>query len=251
MKFRLLCTVLIIVLFQISVMGQSVQGLLNQAEVIKDKDYQQGLELYQKVLIQEPDNFEAVWNAAFLYTRIGAASTNADIKKDYLMHGMELAEKAYDLRPDNVNANYIMAAAIGRLVDTMSAKERVKSASDIREYALSALEIDSTHAPTWHVMGRLDYRLSNLNVAERAAAAILFGGLPKNVSMGNAIDYYQKAVDNRPDYILYQLDLAKALIQDKQRDRAKKVLQDLIRVEPYTEDDPEYLEDARQLLERL
>jgi predicted Zn-dependent protease len=100
-------------------------------------------------------------------------------------------------------------------------------------------------------MGRLDYRLSNLNVGERAAAVILFGGLPKNVSMGNAIDYYQKAVDNRPDYILYQLDLAKALIQDKQRDRAKKVLQDLIRVEPYTEDDPEYLEDARQLLERL
>lgn len=251
MRLNIIFTALFLVLLQGTVYGQSVQALLNQAETYKDTDYDRGLALYQQVLDQDPDNFIAAWNAAFLYTRIGAASTNSDLKKDYLKRGMELAEKAYEQRPNHEDANYIMAAALGRLVDTMSAKERVQNAKEIRKYALQALEIDSTHAPTWHVMGRLDYRLSNLNVAERAAAAILFGGLPKNVSMDNAISYYQKAVDYRPEYILYRLDLAKALIQDKQRDRAKSVLEELVQIEPYTQDDPEYLQDAEQLLKRL
>jgi tetratricopeptide (TPR) repeat protein len=148
-------------------------------------------------------------------------------------------------------ANYTYGVALGRLGDISGARERVQNAEVIKTHVEKALQLDPNHGPSWHLLGRLNYRLSNLNVAERAAAAVLYGGLPDGVSNENAVKFYEKAVAIKGDYLLYRLDLAIALIKVGNKVRAKEVLEVAVDLPFETDDEKEYLNDCKSLLTKL
>lgn len=226
-------------------------AILAEANLVHETNYEKALSLYNQVLEIDPTNFEAIWSAAFLYTKIGNKVTNQSEKEVNFKKALELANKALEMQPNSVYSNYVFAVALGRMGDISSAKERVQNASVIKEHVELALKIDPNHAASWHILGKLNYRLHNLNFAEKAAAAILFGGLPKGVSTEKAVECFSKAVELRPDYILYRLDLSVALIKLGNKEEAKKVLNDALKIPSLTEDDPQYLKDCSSLLKRL
>lgn len=244
--------IVLCLLFLISVQFAAAQeAILSEARQLNEKDYAKALALYNQVLEMDPSNFEAIWNAAFLYTKIGNKTSNRQEKEVQFKKAMALAQKSIDLQPNSVYSNYVYGVALGRMGDIMGAKERVQNATKIKERIEAGLKIDPKHAASWHILGRLHYRLDNLNMAEKAAAAVLFGGLPKGVSTEKAAECYTEASNLRPDYILYRLDLAVALIKLDKKAEAKASLQKAITLSPITEDDPQYLEDCKSLLKRL
>lgn len=226
-------------------------AILAEANLVHETNYEKALSLYNQVLGLDPTNFEATWSAAFLYTKIGNKATNKKEKEINFKKALDLANKALEMQPNSVYSNYVFSVALGRMGEISSAKERVKNASVIKEHIELALQIDPQHAASWHLLGKLNYRLDNLNMAEKAAAAILFGGLPKGVSTEKAVECFSKAVEIRPDYILYRLDLSVALIKLGNKVEAKKVLNEALAITPLTEDDPQYLEDCKSLLKRI
>ncbi|TNE71457.1 tetratricopeptide repeat protein [bacterium] len=243
----ILCVVLLSFIGQI----KAQQVLLQEANQIKEKDYEKALALYSQVIDADPNNFEATWNLAFLYTKVGNRAAKKEDKETYFKKAMELSEKSLQLDPNSTYSHYVYAVALGRMGDIMGAKQRVQNATLIKEHTEKALEIDPSHAAAWHLLGKLNYRLHNLNMAEKAAAAVLFGGLPSGVSTEKAAEYYQKAVDLRGDYLLYRLDLSVALIKLGKKAEAKKVLEKAITLPAITEDDPQNIEDCKNLLKRL
>jgi tetratricopeptide (TPR) repeat protein len=227
------------------------QAILSEAAIYKESDYKKSLELYEKVLEIDSNNVEALSEAGFLLTKIGNKATNKEEKEVYFRKAIDYTKKAVMLDPSSYFANYTYGVALGRIGDISGARERVQNSQIIKNHCEKALEINPNHAPSWHLLGRLNYRLANLNVAERAAAAVLFGGLPKGVSNEKALECYEKAVELRGDYLLYRLDLAIILIKLKNNSRAKEVLDAAIKLPIHTEDEKDYMADCQSLLHKL
>lgn len=227
------------------------QALLNEANMYMEKDYKKALELYEQVLEQDPNNIEALSEAGLILTRLGNRLPNKDEKISYFTKALNYTKKAVTLNPNSVVANYTYSVAIGRMGDISGARERVQNARLIKEHIDHALSIDSTYGPAWHMLGRYNYRFSNMNVAERAAVAVLYGGMPKGVSNEIALSCYEKAVKYKPDFQLYHLDLAIALIKTGNKAKAKEVLETAVSMDLNTPDEKEYMEDCKKLLAQL
>ena len=88
-----------------------------------------------------------------------------------------------------------------------------------------------------------------MNFAERAAANVLFGGLPEGASIDNAINCFQTALKFEPNYILYMYDLAGAYFHKDPKDIAncKKWLDKALSLKRVTLDDPKTLEECRKM----
>lgn len=231
--------------------AQSITELMERGKAIDETDYKAALDLYNKVLLQDETHFEALWRGAFVMTKIGTNYTDKNAAKFYFEIALERAQKAYSINPNSYQSNYVLAVAYGRLGDVIGAKERVQNSEKIKQLVERAVELNPNHAASLHILGKLHYRLTNLNVAEKAAANLLWGGLPQGVSNELAAQYYQRAVDNRPDYILYYLDLALAHLQLKDRVKAREVLNKAIALPARTEDDPMYIKKCQELLRQI
>ena len=134
---------------------------------------------------------------------------------------------------------------MGRIALIASAKERVKASTDIKENAEKALKFNNQHAGAWDVLGRWNLKVANLSFAEKTAANVLFGGLPKGASNENAINCFKNAIKYDSDYLLFHYDLAGAYYYNKQIDQAKKKLNEVISMKPVTPDDPGHIKKAK------
>lgn len=211
----------------------------------------QALEAYLSVLKSEPENCTALWNASYLYSRIGNRFDEKKKKVEYFKKAKELAEKALKVDSTDANSNFAMSVAMGRMALISSAKARVAASADIKHYAEQALKYDPHHAGAWHVLGRWNYKVANLNFAERFAAKVLFGGLPKGASDQNAINDYKKAIEYDGNTMMYYIDLAKVYKAEDQDQEAIQTLQKMLQLQPKTPDDPGFVEEAHKMLKKL
>lgn len=210
----------------------------------------QALEEYQAVLETDPDNYEALWKSGFLFARIGNRFQDEEKKKHYFYKAMEHAQKAMDIDPDNVNSYYSLAVALGRRAIMSKPKQRVAATRKIHRVASNGLDIQGDHAGLLHIMGYMNYRLTNMTKLEKLAANILHGGVPDG-SEGEAVDYLESAVEERPDYILYYHDLAKAYIAYDQKKAALETLEKAVSLPEKTPDDPELKSSCEQMLAQI
>ncbi|HYV93976.1 MAG TPA: tetratricopeptide repeat protein [Chitinophagales bacterium] len=211
---------------------------------------EESLQKFLQVLHLDPGNYEATWNASFLYARIGNRLKDTEKKKQYFITAKQYADKALLLNPNDAESNYVMAVAMGRIALISPTKEKVAASREIKKYAGLAIQFNPNHAGAWYVLGKWNYEVANLNWAEKAAANLLFGGIPEG-SLDEAIRDYLKAIKFNPDYILYYYDLAKALEQKEYYDEEIRVLNQALTLKPKTEDDPSILIKCKELLDEV
>jgi len=246
MKLKLL----LLVAFPIISFAQSsqVSVLLQEAKKLdKSMHEEAALQKYQAVLKIDPSNYEAMWHTSFLFARVGNRQTDIEIKKQYFNSAKLYAEKALQLNAIDAQANYVMAAAMGRIALISPPKEKVTASRDIKKYAELAIQYNPNHSGAYYILGVWNYQVATLNFAERSAAKYLFGGIPDG-SLDNAIKNFVQAIKLDPDYILYYLDLARALKEKQYKDETIKILNKALTLPSKTEDDAGYLEACRKML---
>ena len=101
----------------------------------------------------------------------------------------------------------------------------------------------------WHVLGRWNYELSTLNMLERGAVKILFGGLPK-ASLTESIMAFEKSKSLAAGFILNYFEMARAYKKNDQRDKAIGTLTAMLLLPNQTEDDETIKTDGRKLLKQ-
>ena len=119
-----------------------------------------------------------------------------------------------------------------------------------RRYAELSLKADPNNYKAWHVLGKWHYEVSNLNAFERAAARLLYGGLPP-ASVQQAIACYEKSRSLNPDFLLNYLELGRAYHRNDQDAKAIELLNKLLAMPNKTQDDPRVKEEGKQLLREL
>ncbi len=247
---KLITGTVAILMVGISVIAQNIQQLINEG-VALEKAFKEeaALEKFNKALEIDPDNFEAVWHASYCTAIVGNRQPK-DQQPDWFRKADQLADHALQLNPNHTEANYVKALAVGRLALISDTRTKIELSRDVKKYSELAIKYDKSNAKAWHTLGRWHYEVKELGATKMMLIKLIYGGLPK-ASYKSAVECYKKAINYRPDYILYYLDLAKAYERLGQDDLAITVLNKALKLKPESPDDPGRLEECRKLLDKL
>lgn len=231
-----------------------IKELMAAAQKLRDAN-NEGLALtkYDAVLKLDPGNYEALHSISLMYARVGNRLPAEDQAKkvEFYNKAKSYAEKAIQANPTDAEGQFVMAVAMGRMALISDAKGRVAASKDIKKYADEALRYNPKHAGAWDVLGRWNSKVANLNFAEKAAANLLFGGVPEGASNENAIRCFNNALTYKPNYIMYMYDLATSYYQVKNSTKAKEILNALLKLPPVTQDDPDIQKEAKMMLQTM
>lgn len=249
---KLLLTILGCLLVPALLIAQNTSELEQRADSLyQEYEEKRALDIYLDILQKEPENYQALWRTSFLYSRVGNRLESEDQQREYYNNAIDLAEQALEVDSTDTQSNFVMAVAMGRKALISGARERVAASRAIKKYADKAIELDSTNAGAWHVLGRWHFKVANLSWIERAAANTLFGGIPGNASNEKAAEAIEKAIELNQDYILYYYDLA-TVYKDMGRDQqAISTCQTALDKPLLTPGDEEIKADCRELIADL
>jgi tetratricopeptide (TPR) repeat protein len=202
---------------------------------------------YAEIVKEQPDNLFALCKCSELCSLIGNRQTDKSVKTYYFKAANVYASAALRVNPNSSEGNFAMALALGRLALISSGREKVVAVNEIKQYAEKSVRLDPSNFKAYHVLGKWNYEVSNLNIAEKALAKWLFGGLPK-ASLQDAILYYEKSRDLNPAFVVNYLELAKAYYRNSEKQKAIQSLKYMMPLPNGTTDDPQAKAEARRLL---
>ena len=128
-----------------------------------------------------------------------------------------------------------------------SGREKIDNAKEIKKYVDAAIANDPKNFKAWHVMGRWQYEISNLNGLERGLVKLLYGALPP-ATLKQSIASFEKAHALRPEFLLNYYEMSKAYQDNDNSAKAIAYLQLLITLPNQTEDDPAIKERSKALI---
>lgn len=211
---------------------------------------EKALKAYEKILEEQPRNYEALWRASFLYSRIGNRQEGKDRQKEYYNKAKSLAGRALAADSTDTQSHFVMSVAMGRMALISGAKDRVAASRAIKKHVDRALAYDSTNAGAWHVLGRWHFKVANLNFVERLAANTLFGGIPGDASDKRAAEAIERAIKLNDDYILYYHDLAMVYEEMGNKQKAIEACQTAVEKDNLTPDDPKLKKECSEWIEK-
>lgn len=203
---------------------------------------------FKEVLKVSPTNITALNKCSELCSRIGQRElTNTKLRGEYYMAAKIYAETALKIAPDNSEANCVMAIALGRSSMSKSGREKIENAREVKRYVDAAIKNDPQNFKAWHVLGRWQYEISNLNALERGLVKVFYGGLPA-VTLKQSIASFEKARSLRPEFILNYFEMAKAYKDNNDKLKAIAYLNVMLNLPIQTEDDVVIKEKGRTLI---
>lgn len=202
---------------------------------------------YAGILKIQPSNIAALCKCSELCSRIGNRQKEKSKKTDYFKAAKNYAQAALRANPNSADANFVMALAMGRLSLISSGREKIIVVNDIKQYAEKAISLDPDHFKAYHLLGKWNYEVSNLNAFERALAKLLYGGLPE-ASLGKAILYYEKSRSLNPGFVLNYLELARAYHRLGEQKKAIGMLNLMMPLPNNMLDDTRVKEEGKTLL---
>lgn len=228
--------------------SQDLPGLIKEADKLEAiPDEKAAFNKFKVILKLDPTNLYTLCKCSELCCRIGARQSDLKNRDSYYEAALIYAKNALKHYPHSDEANVMMALAIGRNSMVQSGKEKISSAKEIKHYAETALKINPNNFKAWHILGKWNYEISNLNVMERAAARVFYGGLP-SASLQSSIHAYEKARSINSGFLLNYLELSKAYKRNSEKPKAISLLKELILLPSRTEDDPRIKKEAASLI---
>lgn len=248
MKLLLLILLTFVFAFSSSIDEEKIQ----QAQAL-EKEWQEekALAIYEAVLEAAPGQFEALYRAALLSSRIGNRKADSDERRRFYESAYNHAEVMLKLYPDSAPSHHAYAVAVGRKAEDAGARTRIRLSTQIREHTEKALELDPEFGPSWNLLGIWNHRAANLSRLERLAANALFGGAPEGASNENARRAFEKAISLEPDEILYYYEQAGFYNTIGDDENLRRSLEKGLSIEPRQQDDPDRLEQMLHMLNGL
>ena len=235
-------------LFFISASAQDVSILIKSADKLEAVPDEKGAFIaFKEVLKLQPANIYALNKCSELCSRIGQRQADRIVRDDYCAAAKTYAGIALRLAPDNAETNCVMAIALGNSTMNKSGKEKIITAKEIKKYLDKSIQNDPQNFKAWHVLGRWNYELGNLNIIERSAARLMYGSIPEG-SITEAIFAFEKCNSISNGFILNYLELAKAYKKNDQDDKAIASINKMLSMPNNTEDDAVIKEEGKKLL---
>lgn len=245
---KLFSFLLLFVFLFTQVSAQNYATLITEADRLEAIPNEKAAFLkFKEVLKLQPTNLYALTKCSELSCRVGGREKSTKVRDEYYASAQTYAKTALRLHPNSDEANVAMAFSIAKTLMLKSGKEKITAVKELKSYGDKAVTQNPKNFKAWHVLGKWNYEVSNLNAFEKAAVKIIYGGLPA-ASLNNSIMYYEKAKSLAPLFTLNYLELAKAYHKNDDDIKAISLLNYLLSIKNQTEDDPRIKAEAQKLI---
>lgn len=195
------------------------------------------------------DRVEILWRLSFTRVDIGKTVDPEGAAEQHYREALKLAEAALTVDASNAHAHLARAVAEGRLALGAGTQERVQRSRAVKTHADRAIEIDPNLSGAFHVRGRWNREVADLNFLERTLVRTVYGGLP-DASFEQAVRDFERAIELE-NVRFHHLELAKTYLKMDRPADARTHLQtaiDLPAREPFAQ---RHKEEAQELLDEL
>jgi tetratricopeptide (TPR) repeat protein len=211
----------------------------------------EALAAYEQAHTLQPDSFEVLALLARTYNDYGRdrlAENQRDAAEKSFETAVSYAEMLKSTYPDRAETYFLLAASYGNLALFKGGKGKVETGRAVEAYSKKAVEIDSTFALPYVVLGIFYREVASLNWLERTAANALFGGVPDG-SKAQALDMIQRAIELDPDLNFAHYEMARTYESMDEQAKAAEHYRKVIELPPYTSEDARHQQEARALLQ--
>jgi len=238
-----------------SIFAQQQEEQFAQAVKLKnDSKFEESLAVFQQLLKADSTRVEYLYNASFLYSKLGNRQKEEATRLSYFRKAEYLAKKATVVDPGNAEGHYTYALALGRINENASSKQKIANAKLIKGECEAGLKLNPKHSGLYHILGRWHRTIAGFNFVEKGMINAFFGGVPEGGSYADAIACFSKAVLLEPGYMLHKYELAQTYYERGEGDDyilckiwCKKVLE----MSPLDADDKLTMEKAKILLAKV
>jgi tetratricopeptide (TPR) repeat protein len=219
------------------------------------RDPETALTDFERVLAADSGSYEANWRAALALITLGVRTPDSVKSRDrdsLYARAERYAHRAVQADSLGPDGHFILARAIGQTSLTKSKKERIRRASEIRQEALRAIELNPMHDGAYHLLGRWNAEIMRLSGLTRFFARQFLGaGIFSQASWEGAVTNLERAVEIDPCRIVHRLDLAQVYVDRKRYDDARRQLETLDTLPIHDFNDPQYQAEGAALLQRI
>jgi tetratricopeptide (TPR) repeat protein len=232
--------------------GQDLNSFIMKGDsLFKVFDNEGALEIYKKADVKYPDNWEILWRISRCYVDIGEhmpSSTDEQEEAQIAKYNMalEYADKAVQVAPEESVPYIRRAIANGRIALFKGVFSVADVVNSVRDDCEKAIELKSANqsdmAVAHYVLGRTHDKISDKWAPARSVLGLGWA------DYDSAIVHYKKAIELKPNFIMFYLDYAKALMEEDEFEAAKENLNILISSPIEDEDDEQRKAEAKELL---
>ena len=209
----------------------------------------ESLEMLEDLLDLEPQNYQALRDAARSAVAQGLLSPGREIQNQWYKIGESYARRATEVEPKLLEGLYWQLTAKGLRAVRSGGREASALGREVYDLAHRVLKMDSLHAGAYHALGVLNYRVRRLSWIERFVARNFLGADVMNLtSWEDAERYLTRAVELRPEYILFHLDLGRMYLNRKRMDEARHHFERALELPVLEPPDPRFQEIAERRL---
>jgi tetratricopeptide (TPR) repeat protein len=231
--------------------GESADDLVQEAKFFEKKfQAKDALPLYLAAEKLEPQNCHVLVRIARQYRYL---MTDASAKDEKLRFGhlaLDYSQRAAAAGPQDCDAQLATAITLGKMLPYLPTKEQVAASPKIKESVDKALQIDPNNDTAWHVLGRWNRVLADVNTLKRALAGMMYGRLPKG-SNEEAERDMKKAIELNPNRLMHYIELGRIYAQMGRKDDARQFINKGLAMPDAEKDDPETKQRGRETLQKL
>ena len=251
---RTILCALALLFIPLASMAQPTAAALEQGRAFEQAfDYEHAYAAYRAAARTDTTTYELWWRLAKAAGERGQRFTfdekKAEAEAAY-REALAASRRAVRLDPRGWEGHSGLAANVGRMALFEGGKAKIEMSKEVKAEAERALALNPKDDRAMHVLARWNRGIVQLNVFEKTAAKVVYGGLPEGASMNNAVTWFEKAIAVAPDYANHRLELGRTYLALDLKDKAREQLEVAIKCPPRSAFDDEYRSEAQILLRK-
>jgi tetratricopeptide (TPR) repeat protein len=196
----------------------------------------------------EPQNFGVLLRISKQYGDLVETTKPEDSAKQMAQTALDYGNRALEVDPKNAKAHLNLAVSYGHMTDFVGNKTKLEYSKVIHDETLKSIELDPNDDFAWHVLGRWEAGVANVNGVLRALATLVYGGMPK-ASNEEAVKCFKRALEIAPQRLMHHAELAHVYKQMGKHDLELQEWQNTLGIHAQDSEDESYQKEAKAALE--
>ncbi|KAF8382211.1 hypothetical protein PRIPAC_71353 [Pristionchus pacificus] len=193
---------------------------------------------------------EILWRLASVLYFIASTYEKKDTKrKELILEGRELSQKAAELSPSSLKSLRWAAILTGASTDYLATKDKIEQGYLFKSLLDRALNIDSTEYALLHMRGRFAFSVADLSWIERKVASTLYA-TPPTATIEEALRDFLAANEVKPNWLENLLFIGKCYVALKDSKSAVSFLNEASKLTANDTNEQRLLLETKSLLKK-
>ncbi len=229
-----------------------VQQYIAEGDYYAEKEFnnEKAYARYLEALKLDSTNYNILWRLSRTLIDIGEhlPSSNETERQQQLKiykQSLTYAQKAIAVNPEGAMGYVRRAIANGRIALFKGVWDALDLVKQTKADCEKAIQLDPVNPTAYYILARMHQKVCEKPKIVRWSIGLGWANIEK------AIELYEKAIELRPNFIMYRLDCAKAYIEVGEYQKAREYLTLLQSFPKLDEDDDTLKLEAKELLKKI